>query len=285
MANDQQKMLIHYGGPFLARVILFSYRREVFALAIVPTDTDRSTTPATPTPARPAWRRFAVLGLFVALIIGLLSAGAQGFFSSDALRDNRETLLAVVAGNYIAAVAVFMLVYVAAVTFSIPGAVWLSIAGGFIFSAGPATLFIVVAATIGATLVFLLARYVLGDMLRQKAGGAIERMRAGFQEDALSYMLVLRLVPLLPFFIVNLVPAFLNVPVRVYVLGTALGIIPGSFVFAWVGSGVGTVFDAGGDVDPGAIIFQPSVIGPLLGLAALALIPVVYKRFRPTPNE
>ncbi|MDG2320055.1 MAG: VTT domain-containing protein [Rhodospirillaceae bacterium] len=284
MANNQQKMLIPYGGPFLARVLLFSYRREVFALAIVPTNTGRSTTPATPASARPAWRRFAVLGLFVALIIGLLSAGAQGFFSSDALRDNRETLLAVVAGNYIAAVAVFMLVYVAAVTFSIPGAVWLSIAGGFIFSVGPATLFIVVAATIGATLVFLLARYVLGDMLRQKAGGAIERMRSGFQEDALSYMLVLRLVPLLPFFIVNLVPAFLNVPVRVYVLGTALGIIPGSFVFAWVGSGVGAVFDVGGDVDPGAIIFQPSVIGPLLGLAALALIPVVYKRFRPTPK-
>ena len=223
--------------------------------------------------------RLAVLGIFALVIVGLLSSGVQDFLSLDALRENRETLLTIVAGNYVAAAALFMVIYIAAVTFSIPGAVWLSIAGGFVFSAGPATVYIVVAATIGATLVFLLARYVLGDILRQKAGGAVDHMRAGFQENALSYMLVLRLVPLFPFFIVNLVPAFLNVPIRVYVVGTALGIVPGTFVFAWIGSGVGAVFDVGGDVDPGAILLQPNVIGPLLGLAALALIPVAHKRF------
>ncbi|NKB44139.1 MAG: TVP38/TMEM64 family protein [Alphaproteobacteria bacterium] len=230
-------------------------------------------------------KRIAVLALFVALIAVVLSTGVQDFLSLESLRENRQTLLDFVADNYVVAVLTFMAVYVVAVTFSIPGAVWLSISGGFVFSAGPATAYIVVAATIGATLVFLLARYVLGDMLRNKAGGAIERMRSGFQQDAFSYMLVLRLVPLFPFFIVNLVPAFLSVPLRTYATGTALGIIPGAFVFALVGSGLGAVFDAGGDVDPGAVLFRPEVIGSLLGLAALALIPVVYKRLRTSEHD
>jgi uncharacterized membrane protein YdjX (TVP38/TMEM64 family) len=241
------------------------------------TPSTKQTGPKTISQKGAVGRRFAVLAVFVALIGVVLSTGVQDFLSLDALRENREALLAFVAANYVSAAAVFMLVYIAAVTFSIPGAVWLSIAGGFVFSAGPATVYIVVAATIGATLVFLLARYVLGDMLRNRAGGAIERMRSGFQENAFSYMLVLRLVPLFPFFIVNLVPAFLNVPIRIYVSGTALGIIPGAFVFALVGSGLGAVFDAGGDVDPGSVLLRPEVLGSLLGLAALALIPVVYK--------
>jgi uncharacterized membrane protein YdjX (TVP38/TMEM64 family) len=221
-----------------------------------------------------------VLALFAALIGIALYTGVQDFLTLDSLRDNRQALLDFVASNYVGAVLTFMLVYVLAVTFSIPGAVWLSISGGFVFSAGLGTVYIVVAATIGATLVFLLARYVLGDLLRSKAGVAIERMRSGFQQDAFSYMLVIRLVPLFPFFIVNLVPAFLSVPLRIYVAGTALGIIPGAFVFALVGSGLGAVFDAGGDVDPGAVLFRPEVIGSLLGLAVLALIPVAYKRLR-----
>lgn len=234
-----------------------------------------------PASSKQGWKKRAViLIVFGGLVALLLSTGVQDFLSLDALRENREILLDFVAANYAVAVLTFMAAYILAVTFSIPGAVWLSIAGGFVFSAGPATAYIVIAATIGATLVFLLARYVLGDVLRRKAGGAIDRMRDGFQEDAFSYMLVLRLVPLFPFFIVNLVPAFLNVPLRIYIAGTGLGIIPGAFVFALVGSGLGAVFDAGGDIDPGAVLFRPEVIGSLLGLAVLALIPVAYKRLR-----
>ena len=232
------------------------------------------------TPKKSHVRRVFALLVFAALFSAVFSTGIQDKLSLESLRSNREVLLDFVSINYVVAVAAFMVTYILAVTFSIPGAVWLSVSGGFVFSAGPATAYIVIAATVGATLVFLLARYVLGDVLRSKAGGAIDRMRSGFQEDAFSYMLVLRLVPLFPFFLVNLVPAFLNVPIRIYVVGTALGIIPGSFVFALVGSGLGAVFDAGGDVDPGAVLFRPEVIGPLLGLACLALIPVAYKRLK-----
>lgn len=230
-------------------------------------------------------KRIAILILFIALIGITLTTGVQDLLSLEFLRENRQALLDFVASNYVGAVLAFMAIYILAVTFSIPGAVWLSISGGFVFSAGPATAYIVVGATIGATFVFLLARYVLGDMLRNKAGGAIERMRSGFQQDAFSYMLVLRLVPLFPFFIVNLVPAFLSVPIRTYVAGTALGIIPGAFVFALVGSGLGAVFDAGGDLDPGTVLFRPEVIGSLLGLAALALIPVAYKKLRTSAHD
>jgi len=238
-----------------------------------------------PKGATPLWKRGSVLFFFAALIGVMLSTGVHNLLSLEVLRENRETLLAFVDRNYAAATAIFMTIYVVAVTFSIPGAVWLSIAGGFVFSAGPATVYIVIAATLGATLVFMLARYVLGDMLRHKAGSAVDRMRAGFNENGLSYMLVLRLVPLFPFFIVNLVPAFLDVPLRIYVVGTAVGIIPGTFVYAWVGSGVGAVLDVDGDVDPGAILMQPNVIGPMLGLAMLALIPVAYKTIRKTKND
>lgn len=232
------------------------------------------------TPKKSHVRRVLALLVFAALFSAVFSTGIQDKLSLESLRSNREVLLDFVSINYVVAVAAFMVTYILAVTFSIPGAVWLSVSGGFVFSAGPATAYIVIAATVGATLVFLLARYVLGDVLRSKAGGAIDRMRSGFQEDAFSYMLVLRLVPLFPFFLVNLVPAFLNVPIRVYVFGTALGIIPGSFVFALVGSGLGAVFDAGGDVDPGTVLFRPEVIGPLLGLVFLALTPVAYKRLK-----
>ena len=119
----------------------------------------------------------------------------------------------------------------------------------------------------------------MGDILRAKAGPAIRRMEDGFRENELSYMFVLRLVPLFPFFLVNLAPAFLGVSLRSYVIATFFGIIPGTFVFTLVGNGLGAVFDAGGTPDFG-IIFKPEILFPILGLALLALIPVAYKRIQ-----
>ena len=103
-------------------------------------------------------------------------------------------------------------------------------------------------------------------------------MEAGFQKNAFSYLMVLRLVPLFPFFLVNLAPAFLGVKLRTFMVATFFGIIPGTFVFASVGNGLGAIFDEGGEPNLG-IIFQPEVLGPILALAALSLVPVIYKRF------
>ena len=124
----------------------------------------------------------------------------------------------------------------------------------------------------------------IGETLRAKAGPRIRRMEEGFRADALSYLLVLRLIPLFPFWLVNIVPAFLGVPVRTYVLGTFIGIIPGSFVYASVGNGLGAVFEAGGTPDLG-IVFTPAILLPIVGLAVLALLPVAYRKYRARRKE
>jgi uncharacterized membrane protein YdjX (TVP38/TMEM64 family) len=177
----------------------------------------------------------------------------------------------------------FVAIYVLVVAFSLPGAVWMTIGGGFVFGAASAAVYVIVAATLGASAIFLVARYALGDVLRAKAGPAMRRMEAGFRENALSYLLVLRLVPLFPFWLVNLVPAFLGVPLRTFVIGTFVGIIPGSVVYCLVGNGLGAVFDAGETPDLG-IIFEPEILAPIVGLAVLSVVPVVYKRLRRTKS-
>ena len=152
-------------------------------------------------------------------------------------------------------------------------------AAGFRFGAVSGTIYGIGGATVGATGLFLAARTALGEPLRARAGPSLHRLEQGFRKNALSYLLFLRLIPLFPFWLVNLVPAFLGVPLRTYVIGTAIGIIPGCFVYASVGNGLGAVFDAGETPDLG-IIFKPDILIPIVGLAILALLPIAYKRFK-----
>ena len=244
----------------------------------------RDNTPDTPTAAPPAgggvWGRILVLLIFAGVVGVVFSTGARDYLTLESLNANRGRLLEFVEANAVSAVLIFVGVYIAAVALSVPGAIWLTIAGGFVFGPLAATLYIVAAATMGAAIVFTLARYVFADVLRARAGTALKKMEAGFTANALSYMLVLRLVPLFPFFLVNLVPAFLGVSLRTFVIGTFFGIIPGTFVFATVGAGLGDALAAGAEVDPSAVLRQPTVIGALLGLAALALVPAIYRRIK-----
>lgn len=219
--------------------------------------------------------------------VAILAAGLAAFFafdlnqfvSLDALKTHRETLQGWVENYGLAAALIYVLIYALAVAFSIPGAVFITIAGGFMFGPYLATIYVVLGATIGATAVFLAAKYAFGDFLRAKAGPAIKRMESGFRENEISYMLILRLVPLFPFWLVNLVPAFLGVRLKTYMICTLLGIIPGAFVYALVGDGAGAVLDAGGDLNL-TIIFEPRFLAPIIGLALLACIPIVYKKFK-----
>lgn len=235
-------------------------------------------------PERPSQYRSLVWRLLpVAVLVGGLAAayatGLTDYVSLETLRRNQQALEDFVAANLLVAMVAYAVAYAVLVAFSVPGGLFMTIAGGFMFGPWLGTLCAVLGATVGAVAVFLAARYALHDLLRAKAGGAVRRMEAGFRENALSYMFVLRLVPLFPFWLVNIVPAFLGVSLGVYAVGTLFGIIPGAFVYAWVGNGLGEIFARGEQVDTG-IIFEPEVLGPILGLAALALIPVVYKRFR-----
>ncbi len=244
----------------------------------------KSTRDLTTMPAKPAgWtaraRRLAPLVAIGGAIVLAFALGLDDYLSFDALREHRGLLMTVVHDHAVLATAAFIAIYAAATALSLPGGAVLSIAGGFLFGAALGTVWIVIGATAGAVGIFLAARTALGDALKAKAGPWLAKLEAGFQENALSYLLVLRLVPLFPFFVVNLVPAFLGVSLRVFTLGTAIGIIPGAFVFASVGAGLGSVFDMGGEVTA-ARALTPEVITALIGLAVLSMVPVVYKRYK-----
>ena len=214
------------------------------------------------------------------LALGLAAASAliwgREYLSFETISQHYEALIAWRDGNLILAGVVFMLVYVAVVACSIPGAVWLTLVGGFLFGTVGGTAMVVTSATAGALIVFLAARTALGDMLRERASGWLARMEKGFREGQVSYLLILRLVPAVPFFIANLAPAFLGARLWTYAWTTLVGIIPGSVVYVSIGAGLGTQFERGESPDLG-VIFEPHVLGPLLGLAALAALPVVLK--------
>ena len=214
----------------------------------------------------------AGLGLFFAL-------GWHKYISFEVLQENRQNLLDVVAQYGFLAGLGFIAVYAVATAFSIPGGAILTITAGFLFGPFIGAVYVLFGATLGASALFLAARYAFADLLRAKAGPAIRKMEDGFRENAFNYLLVLRLVPLFPFFVVNLVPAFLGVTLKVYVIATFIGIIPGTFVYALVGNGLGAIFDRGEVPDLG-IIFQPQILAPILGLAVLAVIPVIYKKMK-----
>jgi len=225
------------------------------------------------------WTRLLPLAGVAAVLLIFFSLGLNKYLTFENLKEHREELLVWYQNHRITAIAFFAIIYAMVVAFSVPGATWMTLAGGFVFGTTLATLIVVFSATIGALGIFLIARYALADYFREKTGSAGARMEQGFRENALSYMLFLRMVPLFPFWLVNLVPAFLNVPARTYVIGTFFGIIPGSAVFCMVGNGLGAVFEADGTPDL-KTIFEPQFLFPILGLAILSLVPIIYKKIR-----
>ncbi len=224
-------------------------------------------------------KRLAPLAVLVLGTAAFFAFGLDDYVSFETLREHRHFLMTFVEQQGLVAVAVFVVAYAVSTALSLPGGALLSVTGGFLFGSLFGAFWIVIGATIGATAVFLAAKTALGDALRRRAGAFLLKMEAGFKENAFSYMLVLRLVPLFPFFIVNLVPAFLGVSLRIYVIATFIGIIPGAFVFATVGAGLGSVFDANESFSLSGVL-TPQVIAALVGLSLLSLLPIVFKKFK-----
>jgi uncharacterized membrane protein YdjX (TVP38/TMEM64 family) len=220
-------------------------------------------------------RRLVPLGFLVAAGIAFIALGGQKYLTFATLAENRDWLCGLVARWGFAAALLYIAVYGTLIALSVPGAAVLTIAGGFFFGTWLGALCAIVGATLGATAVFLAARAGLGG-LAQRAGPIVGKLEAGFRANAFNYLLVLRLVPIFPFWLVNLAPALVDVKLRTYILATFIGIIPGSFVYASLGNGLGSVVQ---EPDLG-IVFRPSVLIPIVGLALLALIPVGYKRWR-----
>jgi uncharacterized membrane protein YdjX (TVP38/TMEM64 family) len=221
------------------------------------------------------WLPVAVLVLGAA---AFFLFGLDQYFTFDSLRDNRASLLAFVAGNRATAMLAFIAIYTAVVAMSLPMGGLLTITGGFLFGVLQASICVEIGATLGATILFLVARSALGESLRAKAGRWLDAVEQGLklQENALYYLLFLRLVPIFPFFVVNLVPAFLGVRLGTFVLATAVGMVPAIVVFSLVGAGLGSILDSGQEFSV-ANAMTPEVVAALVGLGVLALIPVLAK--------
>jgi uncharacterized membrane protein YdjX (TVP38/TMEM64 family) len=241
--------------------------------------------PADETGRGPALRPGRLVPLAVIAVAAVLGFAFFGdALSFETLRDNREGLIAWRDQNLMLAGLAYMLAYVAVVAFSLPGGAVMTMAGGFLFGVLAGSAMAVVAATLGATAIFLAAKHGLGDALHArilagKPSGRLARLEAGLRQNAFNYLLFVRLIPAFPFALVNLVPAFLGVGLQTYVAATLLGIVPGTVVYAWIGAGLGAVFERGEAPDL-SILFDPVILGPILGLAALAALPVVVKALR-----
>lgn len=223
------------------------------------------------------------LPLIAVVAVALIGAVVlKDYLTFGTLRDNREALMAFRDQNYPGLVALFMGVYIVIVVFSLPGAAVASVTGGFLFGLVSGTAFNVVSATIGAGGIFLAARMGLGAMLTarmESAEGRVQMLKNALRQNEIEVLLLLRLVPAVPFFVANLLPALVGVKFRNFLWTTAAGIIPGAIVFTWIGVGLGEVFDRGEDPDL-SLLWEPHVIGPILGLCVLAAMPIIVKSIR-----
>ncbi len=244
-----------------------------------------------------AIRRWLPLLVLAACMAFVFAMGWHRYLSFKTIGLNYEALKTLIGENLVLSLAVYMLIYVAVIALSLPGGLVMTLSGGLLFGwrlGAPAT---VVAATVGASIIFVIAKTSFGETLAAKAGPWLSKLRAGFQENALSYLLFLRLVPAFPFVIVNLAPALLGVPLRTFVIGTALGIIPGTLAFSVAGAGLGSVVEAqnhvyqaclashvGNDaacpyvIDTSALVTK-ELLAAFALLGVVALIPVVIKKW------
>lgn len=229
-------------------------------------------------------KRFLPLGgLLVVLMMAYLLDVPQ-YLTLDALQNHHAALKAYIHDHLVVSLLGVGTVYIIVTATSIPGATILTLACGLFFGVGVGASLAIVAATIGATLVFLAAQSAFSDFFYQKVKSKLPKIVKGFEENAFSYLLFLRLVPLFPFFVVNIAPAFMNVRLSTYITATLLGIIPGTVVYASIGHSLESLFALGQQPDL-KILFKKEIILPLLGLAVLSLLPIFWTKSRNGANK
>jgi uncharacterized membrane protein YdjX (TVP38/TMEM64 family) len=240
-------------------------------------------------------RRLAPVAAVVLVMALVFAMGWHRFVSLETLVRHRAAIEGFVHAHYALAVATYVGIYVAVVALSIPGAAILTVVGGVLFGWLVGALAAIVGATIGATAIFLIARSACGEVLLRRAGPLVAKVAQGFRDDAFNYLLFLRLVPVFPFWLVNLAPALVGVRLGTFVLATALGIIPGTFAFALVGEGLDSVIAAqesayraclaagSGDCRLAfslSAVATPQLLAALAALGLVALIPVAVRKWR-----
>ncbi len=221
--------------------------------------------------------------LAVILVVAVVGYFAlRDYLTFETLRENRAALLAFRDANFMGLSLAFIAVYYVIVAFSLPGAAVASVTGGFLFGLMLGTAYNVLAASLGAFTIFLAARWGLGRTLAARietSRGTLKRLKTGLHENEISVLFLMRLVPAVPFFAANLVPALVGVRFVNFAITTVLGIIPGALVYTWIGVGLGEVFDRGETPDL-SLLWEPQVIGPIVGLCLLAALPMILKAIR-----
>jgi uncharacterized membrane protein YdjX (TVP38/TMEM64 family) len=217
------------------------------------------------------WKKVGLAALIIAAFIAFASQGGRLDFES--LKAHRAELLAFTERHYAAMLIGGTLVYTLATAISFPAGVLLTLAMGLLFGRWVGTAAVTAAASVGATLAFLAARYLFADAVRRRMGPRLQRLAKGFQQDAFSYILFVRLVPVFPFWLMNLVPAFTPVSARTFFVATFIGIAPGTFVFVNLGESLGRIESPRDLVGPGTLVALA-----LLGL--LSLLPIAFKKLR-----
>ena len=224
-------------------------------------------------------RRFWPIPLLLAMIGAVWVSGLPEWLNWTALARHQVMLATWVADHPAAAPAAYVATYAAAAALSLPEGAVLTVAGGLLFGTLLGGSLAVVGSTLGSIVLFLAARYHLADAMAARAGGFFDRVRARLKRDGFSYLLALRLIPAFPFWLVNLAAALCGMRLLPYVAATLLGVIPATFIYASIGAGVGNLLAAGGEPNL-AVLFSPAVLAPLIGLAALSLLPVAWRKWR-----
>jgi uncharacterized membrane protein YdjX (TVP38/TMEM64 family) len=233
-------------------------------------------------PVKAGRRRGIVIGALLGLLLGGGVAVALGFDPDVVLalvREHHYWLLGFVAGAPIAASLLFMTIYALAVAISVPGIALLTVVGGYLFGWIEGSVYVLIATTLAATAVFMLARSAIGEPLRVRAGPSLVRFADAFRSNALGYVFVLHLVPIFPYAMVIGIPAACGVRVRTFLISAFLGLLPGTLLLAHLGSGLGELLRAGLPIGIGSLL-RPELVLPLAGLAVLALLPVAYRSWQ-----
>jgi uncharacterized membrane protein YdjX (TVP38/TMEM64 family) len=260
-------------------------------------NSNSNTTPVASVPTSSFWR-WLPLGLLLALVGVSYVLGLQNYFGVQSMAEHQAMLEGFVQDHLLFALAIYFLIYVAAVALSLPGAGVLSILGGFIFGWLVSAPLTVMAATIGAVIVFKIVQTSLGAAIAERAGPFVQKLSRGFEEDGFNYLLFLRLVPAIPFFAINAVAGLTRMRLGTFALGTLIGIIPGSYAFAFLGRGLGSVLENAQsahtvcvaqdahapcpyDISFSALV-TPQILWAFAALGVLALIPVFLKKWNKT---
>ncbi len=228
--------------------------------------------------------RLFLLLIIASLLLAVYYFGFSEHLALSQLRQNYRDLKQLAEAHPAGAAALYILLYTLVVTLSIPGAIYVTLLGGFMFPQPFSTIYAIVGATIGAVIIYSIVRFLFGTSPWKGVNRYVDQMEANFKEDAVSYLLFLRLVPLFPFWLVNIAPACVGVSIFTFTWTTIIGIAPATFVYTQVGSGLGFILESG-ETFSARDIMSVNVIITLVGLGILAILPVIFKKFKKHPKE